>query len=99
MNTEQHSFRKIGLLRSLPLIALAVLILGGILPLKAQSPGTNQDFLVILPHTHWEGAVFKTREEYLEIGLPHILTVLRLLKTHPEYRFAYDQMAFVKPFM
>jgi len=56
MNTEQHSFRKIGLLRSLPLplIALAVLILGGILPLKAQSPGTNQDFLVIVPHTHWK---------------------------------------------
>ena len=34
----------------------------------------------ILPHTHWEGAVFKTREEYLDIGLPNILTVLRLLK-------------------
>ncbi len=53
----------------------------------------------ILPHTHWEGAVFKTREEYLDIGLPNILTVLRLLKTHPEYRFAYDQMAFIKPFL
>ena len=23
----------------------------------------------IIPHTHWEGAVFKTREEYLDIGL------------------------------
>ena len=53
----------------------------------------------ILPHTHWEGAVFKTREEYLDIGLPNILTVLRLLKTHPEYRFSYDQMAFIKPFL
>src|SRR2546422_4351971 len=36
--------------------------------------------LWIIPHTHWEGAVFKTREEYLEIGLPHILTALHLLK-------------------
>ena len=59
----------------------------------------NTPTLWIVPHTHWEGAVFKTREEYLEIGLPNILTVLRLLKTHPEYRFAYDQMAFIKPFL
>jgi hypothetical protein len=43
---------------------------------------TNNTFWII-PHTHWEGAVFKTREEYLEIGLPHILRALELLKTHP----------------
>jgi alpha-mannosidase len=55
--------------------------------------------LWIIPHTHWEGAVFKTREEYLEIGLPHILTALELLKTHPEYRFVLDQVAYVKPFL
>jgi hypothetical protein len=30
----------------------------------------DRDALIIVPHTHWEGAVFKTREEYLEIGLP-----------------------------
>src|SRR3989449_9521639 len=55
--------------------------------------------LWIIPHTHWEGAVFKTREEYLEIGLPHILTALNLLRTHPDYRFVLDQVAYVKPFL
>ena len=59
---------------------------------------TNNTFWII-PHTHWEGAVFKTREEYLEIGLPHILRALELLKTHPEYRFVLDQVAYVKPFL
>jgi alpha-mannosidase len=53
----------------------------------------------IIPHTHWEGAVFKTREEYLEIGMPHILRALELLRTHPEYRFVLDQVAYVKPFL
>src|SRR5689334_386640 len=55
--------------------------------------------LWVIPHTHWEGAVFKTREEYLEIGLPHILTALNLLRTHPKYRFVLDQVAYVKPFL
>jgi alpha-mannosidase len=43
--------------------------------------------------------VFKTREEYLEIGLPHILEAMRLLKKYPEYRFVLDQMCYVKPFL
>ena len=50
----------------------------------------------LVPHTHWEGAVFKTREEYLEMGLPHILTAVRLLKKHPDYRFTLDQVAYLK---
>jgi alpha-mannosidase len=53
----------------------------------------------IIPHTHWEGAVFKTREEYLTEGLPHILTALRLLKEYPEYRFALDQVEYIRPFL
>src|SRR5689334_14168419 len=53
----------------------------------------------IIPHTHWEGAVFKTREEYLEMGLPHILTALRLLKENPDYRFVLDQLAYFRPFL
>lgn len=57
------------------------------------------DVVLIIPHTHWEGAVFKTREEYLEIGLPHILKALYLLKEHPEYRFVLDQSCYVKPFL
>ena len=52
-----------------------------------------------IPHTHWEGAVFKTRAEYLDMGLPNILRALRLLKEYPEYRFVLDQAAYVKPFL
>ena len=55
--------------------------------------------LMIIPHIHWEGAVFKTREEYLEMGLPYILEGLNLLKRYPEYRFVLDQTAYVKPFL
>src|SRR6267142_1105598 len=53
----------------------------------------------LIPHTHWEGAVFKTREAYLEMGLPNILTALRLLKGHPDYRFALDQVAYFRPLL
>jgi len=53
----------------------------------------------VIPHTHWEGAVFITREEYLEIGLPHILTALRLLKEHPNYRFTLDQVEYFRAFL
>src|SRR6266704_5889560 len=60
---------------------------------------SEQDTLWVIPHTHWEGAVFKTREEYLEMGLPHILHAVRLLKEHPNYRFTLDQVAYFKPFL
>ena len=63
----------------------------------AASP--DRDALIVIPHTHWEGAVFKTREEYLEIGLPHILEALNLMKRYPEYRFVLDQMCYIKPFL
>ena len=66
---------------------------------KAIPAKATNNTLWIIPHTHWEGAVFKTREEYLEIGLPNILRALELLKTHPEYRFVLDQVAYVKPFL
>src|SRR5437016_345741 len=60
---------------------------------------TNKPALYYIPHTHWEGAVFKTREEYLEMGLPNILKALELLKQYPEYKFALDQVAYFKPFL
>src|ERR1051325_2793352 len=60
---------------------------------------STRDTLWLVPHTHWEGAVFKTREEYLEIGLPNIVRALTLLKSHPEYRFVLDQACYVKPFL
>ncbi len=53
----------------------------------------------MIPHTHWEGAVFLTREEYLDIGLPNILRAMRLLKDHPNYRFVLDQACYVRPFL
>ncbi|HXP63619.1 MAG TPA: glycoside hydrolase family 38 C-terminal domain-containing protein [Dongiaceae bacterium] len=63
-------------------------------------PGTEaKPTFWLVPHTHWEGAVFKTREEYLEMGLPHILTAVRLLKEHSNYRFALDQVAYFRPFL
>ncbi|MEO6437507.1 MAG: glycoside hydrolase family 38 C-terminal domain-containing protein [Tepidisphaeraceae bacterium] len=65
----------------------------------APSAATENDTFWIIPHTHWEGAVFKTREEYLDIGLPHILKAVHLLKRYPDYRFVLDQVAYVKPFI
>ena len=67
-------------------------------PAAATSDQTKGTFWII-PHTHWEGAVFKTREEYLESDLPNILKALSLLKTYPDYRFVLDQVAYVKPFL
>ncbi len=68
--------------------------------LRAQtSPPAEKQTLYYIPHTHWEGAVFKTREDYLAMGLPNILQALRLLQEHPEYKFALDQVAYFKPFL
>lgn len=58
-----------------------------------------KDTFWFIPATHWEGAVFKTREQYLEIGLPNILTALKLLSDYPDYRFTLDQVCYVKPFL
>src|SRR5215470_16090389 len=55
--------------------------------------------LYYIPHTHWEGAVFKTREEYLDVGLINILKAIRLLQEYPEYKFALDQVAYFRPFL
>jgi alpha-mannosidase len=65
----------------------------------ASPPSQSERVFYVIPHTHWEGAVFNTREEYLEMGLPHILTAIRLLKEHPDYRFALDQVAYFRPFL
>ena len=84
---------------------VSVVLAAGLIPLAsaargddAARPGAKETFWVI-PHTHWEGAVFKTREEYLEMGLPNILKALHLLKTQPDYRFVLDQVAYVRPFL
>jgi len=59
----------------------------------------KKDTFWVIPHTHWEGAVFKTREEYLEMGLPNILKAMRLLREQPGFRFTLDQVAYVRPFL
>jgi alpha-mannosidase len=58
-----------------------------------------KDTFWFIPATHWEGAVFKTREQYLDMGLPNILTALKLLNDYPNYRFTLDQVCYVKPFL
>jgi alpha-mannosidase len=71
----------------------------GLLAPKTVVAAATQQVVFVIPHTHWEGAVFKTREEYLEVGLPHILKALYLLKKYPSYRFVLDQMCYVRPFI
>jgi alpha-mannosidase len=61
--------------------------------------GPPRPQLYYIPHTHWEGAVFKTREEYLDEGLVNILKAVRLLREYPEYKFALDQVAYFRPFL
>src|SRR6266567_2137644 len=68
-------------------------------PPPPMADGSKKETFWIIPHTHWEGAVFKTREQYLEMGLPNILTAVRLLKEHPNYRFTLDQVAYFRPFL
>jgi len=58
-----------------------------------------KDTYWLILQSHWEGAVFKTRDQYLDVGLPNILTALKLLSEYPEYRFTLDQVCYVKPFL
>lgn len=81
------------------LIVATVVVLGCWCRIGAAADAPAKETLWVIPHTHWEGAVFKTREEYLDMGLPNILKAVHLLKKHPEYRFVLDQVAYVKPFM
>jgi alpha-mannosidase len=67
--------------------------------IRGRGPLVPEDTFYVIPHNHWEGAVFATREAYLEMGLPHIITALKLLKEFPEYRFVLDQVNYVKPFI
>ena len=82
------------LLASFATILLADLSLGD----EPKAPEPKGTFWVI-PHTHWEGAVFKTREEYLDMGLANILKAMRLLREQPGFRFTLDQVAYVRPFL
>ena len=81
------------------LIAAGFLFLGPVSVPAQTNAATNKPTLYYIPHTHWEGAVFKTREDYLTMGMPRVLQMLRLLKQYPEYTFTLDQVALIKPFL
>ena len=49
-------------------------------PGRGTAPSENKSTFWVIPHTHWEGAVFKTRAEYLEMGLPNILKPMKSLE-------------------
>jgi hypothetical protein len=53
-------------LRSLPVVEAGA---GTFIDASDQKESANRFW--IIPHTHWEGAVFKTREEYPEEGFPN----------------------------
>lgn len=57
------------------------------------------DRLFIIPHTHYDAVVFKTRAEYLEMGLPIILHAMQALRDDPRYRFVLDQVCYIRPFL
>src|SRR5579862_6631867 len=85
------------------LLACLIALAADRCPAQTRDPVTSapmdRQTLYYIPHTHWEGAVFKTREEYLEMGLPNILQALCLLKKYPDYKFTLDQVAYFKPFL
>ncbi len=80
-------------------VAVCALLIWGARVLGDEPGGAKRDTFWVIPHTHWEGAVFKTREEYLEMGLPNIVKAMRLLREQPGYRFTLDQVAYVRPFL
>jgi alpha-mannosidase len=85
-------------LRSCLIVAGIAACLGA--PASGGQPRNSQKpTFWVIPHTHWEGAVFKTREEYLEMGLNNIVKAMRLLKEQPTYHFTLDQVAYVRPFL
>ena len=83
----------------LPLMAVGLVALVPAPWNTVSAQTSSPDVVLVIPHTHWEGAVFKTREEYLDIGLPNIVKALYLLKKYPNYRFVLDQMCYVRPFL
>jgi len=85
-------------LRPCWIVACSHLLLAVSVVADEPKPAPKETFWVI-PHTHWEGAVFKTRAEYLDMGLPNILEAMRLLKEQPGFKFTLDQVAYVKPFL
>lgn len=86
----------------LSLVVSVLMSVSGWLAQGAEPAGAavaKKDTFWFIPHTHWEGAVFITREDYLQTGLQNILRALKMLKADPSYRFTLDQACYVKPFL
>ena len=79
--------------------ACASILLHHSSPADEPKPAQPKETFWVIPHTHWEGAVFKTRAEYLDVGLANILKAMRLLREQPGFRFTLDQVAYVRPFL
>lgn len=82
-----------------PFLIACALLAGTALGGRQEQAKTSKQTLYYIPHTHWEGAVFFTREEYLQMGLSNIISALRLLEKYPDYKFTLDQVAYFKPFL
>jgi alpha-mannosidase len=83
-------------------VLIGAVVLAGPASAAEPPPGSSAATAAVfwlIPHTHWEGAVFKTRAEYLDLGLANILRALRLLQAHPNARFTLDQACYVEPFL
>jgi alpha-mannosidase len=80
-------------------LALCLSVVAGTIVSADEPAKAKKPTLWVIPHTHWEGAVFKTREEYLDVGLPNIVKAMRLLKEQPNFHFTLDQVAYVRPFL
>jgi alpha-mannosidase len=81
------------------LASCALILLADASPADEPKADRPKETFWVIPHTHWEGAVFKTREEYLDMGLANILKAMRLLREQPGFRFTLDQVAYVRPFL
>lgn len=55
--------------------------------------------IFVVPHFHYDAAWLDTYEGYLRLCHRHILDVLNLMRSAPDYRFVLDQVALVRPFL
>ncbi|MFQ6096864.1 MAG: hypothetical protein ACE5O2_03995, partial [Armatimonadota bacterium] len=59
----------------------------------------SETTVYVVPHFHYDAAWMETYEGYLRICHRHILDVLNMMRSDPEYRFVLDQVALVRPFV
>lgn len=55
--------------------------------------------IYIVPHSHYDAAWLQTYEGYLQLNHRHILEVLKALRQDPDFKFVFDQVALLEPFL